>query len=156
MSMKKTLEFALSALKIREFKILKRCMQSFVAKKKCRADVTIYREAKRCMNVCNLHFLKGHWEPSENPKWFTTNVLCGKKRPAKKFRLLYEWVEDEIDEHGSILASEVRCQAGLIVGEGFDKYKKFENLSSRIKTFFNLKTVKVVGSRRPVKWISKK
>ena len=107
------------------------------------------------MNMCHLHFLKGQWEPSENEKWFLENVLCGKKRPATKFRLLYEWVEDEIDENGSILASEVRYQAGVLVGEGFGKYKKFHSLSKRMKKFFNLKSVTVDGPGRKVKWISK-
>ena len=109
--MKKTLAFAIATMKTREFKILKKCMQKFVDKKKCRANVTIFREAKKCINLCDLHFLKGQWEPSENELWFVKNVLAGKKRPAKKFRLLYEWVEDEIDENGSVLASEVRYQA---------------------------------------------
>ena len=128
-------------------------MKRWIEKKKCRANVTIFCEAKKCMNACQLHFLKEQWEPSENEKWFLHNVLCGQKRPAKKIRLLYEWVEDEIDENGSVLASEVRYQAGVIVEEGFGKYKKFESLSKRTKKFLNLKSVKIDGSGRKGKWI---
>ena len=72
-------------------------------------------------NLRHLRYLKSHWEPSENERWFIDNVLDGKKRPIKKFRLLYDWVEDEIDEHGSILANVVRYQAGVLVGEDFGK-----------------------------------
>ena len=82
-------------------------------------------------------------------------MLCGKKRPAKKFSLLYEWVEDEINENGSILASELRYQAGVIVGEDFGKYKQFARLSERMKTFFNLKAIAIPNDDRPVKWVAK-
>ena len=153
--MKKTLAFALHVLKIREFKILKTALKPWIDKKKCRANVTIFREAKKCINLCNLHYMKDHWEPSENEKWFVANVLCGKKRPRKKYRILYEWVEDEIDENGSVLSSEVRERAGLIIGEGFAKYNKFHGLSKTIKEFFNLKSVKIDGMGRAVKWIAK-
>ena len=79
----------------------------------------------------------------------------GRKRPNKKFRLLYEWVEDEVNESGSILATEVREQAGVILGDGFGKYKKFQRLAERIRKFFNLKAVKVNGMGQRVKLISK-
>ena len=46
---------------------------------------------------------------------------------------MYEWVEDEIEENGSILASEVRERAGLIIGKDFANYNKFHWLSKRIK-----------------------
>ena len=124
-------------------------------KKKCGADVTIFQESKRIINVCNLEYLKVHWEPSEHLQWFIDNVFDSQKRPKKKFRLLYEWVEDEIDETGSILATEVRERAGLLVGDGFGKYKKFQRLGERIRKFLNLKAVKVNGSGRRVKWVSK-
>ena len=42
----KTLGFAISVLKIREFNTLKACMKKSTQKKKCRANVTIFREAK--------------------------------------------------------------------------------------------------------------
>ena len=71
------------------------------AKEKCRANGAIFREAKKCITICNLEYLKVHWEPSEHPQWFIDNVLYSKKRPKKKFRLLYELVEDEADENGS-------------------------------------------------------
>ena len=96
--------------------------------------------------------LKNDWEPSENEVWFTNNVICGRKRPHKKFRLLYEWVEDEINENESILADDVRYQAGVIIGEEFGKYKKFEKLAIRIRKFFNLKSVGEIGKEK--KWIS--
>ena len=101
--------------------------------------------------------MKDHWELSENDTWFVKNVLVEKKRPRKKFRLLYEWVEDQIVEIGSILASEVRERAGPIVGTEFGKYthKQFESLSKRMVKFLNLKSVKIDGMGRKVKWISK-
>ena len=105
-------------------------------------------------NLCHLHYLKSHWEPSANERWFIDNVLDGKKRPIKKFRLLYEWVEDEIDARKSILVSEVREHAGLLLGEEFGKYKKFEKLGKRMKSFFNLKAVRISG--RKFKWVAKK
>ena len=61
----------------------------------------------------------------------------------------------ELPTDGSILASEVRYQAGVIVGDGFGKYKKFEKLSKRMKVFLNLKAVKMSAQDRAMKWISK-
>ena len=58
----------------------------------------------------------------ENEIWFTNNVICGKKRPHKKFRLLYE----------------VRYQAGVLIGEKFGSYKNFEKLRKRMRKFLNL------------------
>ena len=81
-----------------------------------------------------------HWEPSEHLQWFIDNVFGSQKRPKKKFRLLYEWVEDEIDETGSILATEVREYAFLLVEDGFGKYKKFQRLGERIRKFLNLRS----------------
>ena len=72
--------------------------------------------------------------------------------PYKKFRLLYEWIEDEIDHNRSILVSEVRYQTGALVGEDFGKYQKFEKLSERVKKFLNLKAVAKDGEVK--KWIS--
>ena len=63
----------------------------------------------------------------------------------------YEWVEDEINENESILADEVRYQAGVIIGEEFGTYKKFEKLAIRIRKFLNLKSVGEVGKAK--KWI---
>ena len=85
----KTLRFAISVLKIREFNTLKACMKNWMKQKKCRADVTIFREAKRIINIYNLEYLKVHWDPSEHLQWFI-DVFDFKKRPNKKFRLLYE------------------------------------------------------------------
>ena len=78
-----------------------------------------YCEARKTMKWCRLRFLQDHWEPSENEWWFTNNVFCGRKRPHKNFRLLYEWVKDTIKNTGSSLASEVRNQAEAPVGEQF-------------------------------------
>ena len=71
------------------------------AKEKCRVNGTIFREAKKCITILYLEYLKVHWEPSEHPQRFIGNVLYSKKRPKKKFRLLYELVEDKADENGS-------------------------------------------------------
>ena len=85
--------------------------------------MTNFREAKKCIGLCRLYCLQEHWELSENIKWFQEYIWCGKKRPNKKFRLLYEWVEDEIDARKSILVSEVREHAGLLLGEKFGSTK---------------------------------
>ena len=69
--------------------------------------------------------------------------------------MLYGWVEDEVDESGFILATEVREQADVLLGDGFGKYKNFERLGERLRKFFNPKAVKVNGSGRRVKWVSK-
>ena len=79
-------------------------------------------------------------------------MICGKKRPHKKFRLLYEWVEDEITEHGHVLVDEVRYQAGVLISDGFGKYKKFERLGERMKKFLNLTVEGQCGKAK--KWIS--
>ena len=92
--------------------------------KKCRANVTIFREAKKCIGLCRLHYLQEHWEPSENIKWFEEHIWCGKKRPNKKFRLLYEWVEDESDARKSILVSEVREHAELLLERNLENTKR--------------------------------
>ena len=70
----------------------------------------------------------------------------------KKLRLLYEWVEDEIDDKGFILASDVRYQAGVLVGEEFDKSAKFKDLGKQMKKFLKLT---VTGTNRTTKWIPK-
>ena len=111
----------------RELSVLKSCLKGCVHSKTCRANVTIFREAKKCIGLCRLYYLQEHWEPSENEPWFVENVWCGKKRPNKKFRLLYEWVEDEIDARKSILVSEVREHAGLLLGEESGKYKNLRS-----------------------------
>ena len=150
----KSLAFAVDQLKTKEFRILKRVPKQWLDTKKCRTDATIYREAKKAMNWCDLYYIKDvlHWEPAENALWFTKNVLCDKKMPYKKFRLLYEWVEDEIDDKSFILASDVRYQAGVLVGAGFDKSAKFKDLGKRMKKFLKLT---VTGTNRTTKWIPK-
>ena len=87
-------------------------------------------------------------------KCFGEHIWCGKKRPNKKFQLLYELVENEIDTRKSILVSEVREHAGLLFGEEFPKYKTFERLSKRMRTLLNLEAVRMGG--RKVKWVAKK
>ena len=61
-------------------------------------------------------------------------------------------MEDEIETTGSILASEVRYQAGVLVGEQFGTYKKFARLSERMRKFLNLEVVGTSGKEK--KWIS--
>ena len=58
---------------------------------------------------------------------------------SKEFQLLYEWVEDKFQDCGSVLASEVRNQGGIIVGESFGKYKRYARLSDKINHFLELK-----------------
>ena len=98
-----------------------------------------------------MDYLKNHWEPSENAVWFRNNVLTGIKRPYKKFRILYEWVEDELDDNGSILLNEVREQAGILLSEEFGTYKKFERLGERMKQFLGLKCMGEVG--KATRWV---
>ena len=150
--LKKTLQYSLNEMKKEEFSTLKRVMKDWLSDWKCRADVTIFREAKKCINLYGLELLKEHWEPSENLVWFTNNVFCGKRRPHKKFRILYEWVEDEITDNGSILGSEVREQAQILIGQDFGNYKKVEKLSRRIKKFLGLKAIGDSGKEK--RWVS--
>ena len=96
--------------------------------------------------------LKNDWEPCENEVWFTNNVICGTKRSHKKFRLLYEWVEDEVNANDSIRVDEVRYQAGVLIGEQFGKYEKFEKLGERKRKFLKLRAVGESGKAK--KWIS--
>eukprot|EP00493_Phyllostaurus_siculus_P018735 UN19031 len=72
----------------------------------------------------NLHRLRAKYRPAI---WFLINSICGKPRPYKKFWVLYEWVEDEIEEDGSILCSEVREQSGIPL-------EKILDLTRRLKT----------------------
>ena len=60
-------------------------------------------------------------------------------------------MEHEIEEHGSILCSEVREQAGILIGEDFGSYKKFARLAERMKKFLGLKAVGNAGAAK--KWI---
>ena len=75
------------------------------------------------------------------------------KTTKEKYRVLYEWVEDEIDENCFTVVTEVREHAGLLLGDGYGKYKKFQGLAHRIKKFFNLKVVTINGTGRKVKWM---
>ena len=136
--------------RILDFEIVFEGMGPF---QKMSSECNHFSRSKKCIGLCRLHYLQEHWEPSENIKWFEEHIWCGKKRPNKKFRLLYEWVEDEIDARKSILVSEVREHAGLLLGE-FGKYKKFERLGKRMRTFLNLDVVRMGG--RKVKWVAKK
>ena len=102
-------------------------LKGWIHSKKCRANVTIFWEVKKCIGLCRLYYLQEHWEPSKNKPWFVENFWCRKKRPSKKFRLLYEWVEDEIDARKSILVREVREHAGLLLGEESGKYKNLRS-----------------------------
>ena len=81
-------------------------------------------------------------------------VDASKKWEFFILRLLYEWVENENDGRKSILVSEVREHAGLLLGEEFGKYKKFEELSKRMESFLNLKAVRIGG--RKFKCVAKK
>ena len=55
---------------------------------------------------------------------------------------------DEIEEHGSILCSEVREQDGILIGEDFGSYKKFERLAERIKKFLDWKQLVMQAKQR--------
>ena len=57
-----------------------------------------------------------------------------------------------LDARKSILVSEVREHAGLLLGEEFGKYKTLERLSKRMRTFLNLGAVRMSG--RKVKWFA--
>ena len=71
--------------------------------------------------------------------------------PFESFRLrsyslqFHEWVEDEIVDNGSILESEVRAQAQILISQDFGKYKKFEKLSRRMKKLLRLKVIGNAG-----------
>ena len=45
------------------------------------------------------------------------NIFSQRNSKKKKARLLYEWVEYEVDETGSNLATEVREQADVLFGD---------------------------------------
>ena len=78
--------------------------------------------------------------------------------PFESFRLrsyslqFYEWVEDEIADNGSILGSEVREQAQILISQDFGKYKKFEKLNRRMKKFLGLKVIGNSGKEK--RWVS--
>ena len=78
--------------------------------------------------------------------------------PFESFRLrsyslqFYEWVEDEIADNGSILGSEVREQAQILISQDFGKYKKFEKLNRRMKKFLGLKVIGNAGKEK--RWVS--
>ena len=78
--------------------------------------------------------------------------------PFESFRLrsyslqFYEWVEDEIADNGSILGSDGREQAQILISEDFGKYKKFEKLSRRMKKLLRLKVIGNAGKEK--RWVS--
>ena len=95
-------DFVVDAIRRREFGILKSSLQGWVDSRKCISDETLFSQARICMVRCSLVWLKHHWDPSINIKWFNSTLLHGRKRPTKKFRTLFEWVENEIQQHGEI------------------------------------------------------
>ena len=77
-------------------------------------------------------------------------VLRGRKRPTKKFRTLFEWVENEIQQHGEIQVKDV---ASLLVDSSLSKYKKFKKVGDRIKILLKLKSEGEKGKQS--KWLPK-
>ena len=80
-------------------------------------------------------------------------VLRGRKRPTKKFRTLFEWVENEIQQHGEIQVKDVREKASLLVDSSLSKYKKFKKVGDRIKILLKLKSEGEKGKQS--KWLPK-
>ena len=59
---------------------------------------------------------------------------------------------NEIADNESILGSEVREQAQILISQDFGKYKKFEKLNRRMKKFLGLK---VIGNAaKEERWVS--
>ena len=94
----KTLEFAVSALKKRGLSLLKSSFKGWVHSKKCRANVTIFRETKKNVSTGTPFIISNSIGSFQKISiGFKNTFGAEKKRPNKKFRLLYEWAEDEID-----------------------------------------------------------
>ena len=133
-------DFVVDAIRRREFGILKSSLQGWVDSRKCISDETLFSQARICMVRCSLVWLKHHWDPSTNIKWFNSTLLRGRKGPTKKFRTLSEWVKNEIQQHGEIQVKDVREKASLLVDSSLSKYKKFKKVGDRIKILLKLKS----------------
>ena len=150
----RTLKFVLNERMSTEFKCLKKVLKKWLESRRCVTDKTLFNKAREVIKECRLDFLDRNWEPSENETWFKTEVWCSRPRPHQKFRELYEWVEAEVAEYGSVKTADVRVQAGVMIGENFHKYKKFEKLSKRIRDFLDLT---IYGSNgKSGSWVPKK
>ena len=53
------------------------------------------------------------------------------------------------------MATEIQEQAGILLGDGFQKYENVQCLGERRRKLLSLKAVKANGSGRRVIWVSK-
>jgi len=72
-------------------------------------------------------------------EWFRQYVTSPKKQrqPNADQEVLFEWLEDQMMEHGRVKVAEVREKTKLLLGDKyFKKHKHFQNFCGRIRKFF--------------------
>lgn len=131
--------------KKREFKVLATSLNTWLDRMIVVSDETLYRKAREIIIEDGLDYLKRMWDPKNNEEWFKHNILSGRKQPYKKFRPLYEWVAAEVKQFGRVRVEDVRIQAGYVVGENFQTYKKFSKLSKKIRDLLCLESLQLRG-----------
>ena len=137
----------------REFGILKSSLEGWVNSRKCISNETPFAEARKCIAVARLEWLKHNWDPVTHIGWFNSTLLRGRIRPVQKYRKLYEYVENTVNRVGSIDVKDVREKAAILVDRKLAKYKKFAKLGERIKSLLMLKSEGSKGKQS--KWVPK-
>ena len=149
----RSFDFVEDLIRRREFGILKSSLQGWVNSRKYISNETLFSEARKCMTLAKLQWLKHNWDPATHITWFNATLLRGSKRPTKKLRKLFEWVESTVKQAGSIDVKEVREKAAFLVDRKFAKYKKFAKLGDRIKSLLILKSEGSKGKQS--RWVPK-
>ena len=100
--------------------------------KKLASDLMIKNDLKwlRCKELSNFKLSIG---------WFRQYVTSPKKKrqPNADQEILFEWLEDQMMEHGRVKVADVREKSKLLLEDNyFKKHKHFQKFCGRIRKFF--------------------
>ena len=150
----KTMKHAFAELQRQEFKFLKQKLRQFVQTRKVFSKATMCVKTREILQNYALDWVDdAGFDPRNAEKWFKDHILFDKRQPKQEHLLLYEWVENEVNEAEFVAVKEVRERASFLIDASFGKYDKFEKLGGRIKKFLDLRAAGENGQAK--KWMKK-
>lgn len=137
-------EKATEALKNQELDVLKkrlwrwavtRTVLRYNVGKTLASDLMIKNELKwlRCKELSNFKM---------SIEWFREYVTAPKKKrqPNSNQEIMFEWMEDQMMEHGKVVVADVREKSKfLLEGNKFKNHKHFQKFCSRVRKYFGWK-----------------
>lgn len=139
-----TYEGFLDLMKKKQYDLLAKWLEDWA---KDRRIVTLGRLRLEAVRLIRIRQLE--WVNVPGDRWFQTKILAKINQPMRKFRRVYEWVEDELEDKEKVSLEDFQMTCKALLSSDYCSSKtRMSKLRVRVRKFFKLRCQERNGSQK--------